>query len=718
MNLLGRIKRNYLVLIGYISIVVLVFGRALVPGADEMIFGDDIHRQYYFYREFFNTFLAQGIFPWWNPYLFGGEPFIANPVVNIWYPPTWLFSLLPLNIAYAWHLALHVFWAMLGMYLLLRSVSNTTVYISNVAAWVGGVVFGLSGFFMARTFAGHVDVIAAASWMPWVVRAFFLLMRVSSDASRTRMTQYFAIASGVFAMQLLAGYQTMAFFTVIAVGVFAIARSILQRNLRSMLLCVAAGMVGVGLAAIQILPVQEFFGRSIRLYPFPYSWHAYGSLEWRSLLQFFHPFLFGDQHTYAGPPPNFIEHSAFVGIGGLVLGLMGVFFLFQKKVHFSFRLAGLVFFSIVFFGIWVSLGPNAPFDLQKLLWQTVPMYHYLRIPPRHLILVVFGLAGLAAVGLGGIRKSWISRAVGFVVVVELILWGRGFIEIKPLPAVRHDTEFISLLKRDTHPYRLLQNFGVWVAPRDSLDFDSVMSYGISSATGYDPSILRSYYEFVEALNKSTTPGVLDHDVQVPYMDIRSPYISFLGIRYLMVPPAHDPLGGQEEVPWVLVRYDRDRQYRLYENMQVYERFFFVPQAEFFALREPIVEKLRQGADLSKTVLIRDPKQHERTDILPCKTEAATTEVLSYTPNVVTVSVDTPCDAYLSSSEIHYPGWRAYIDGKESTIYESNIAFRTLFVPAGKHTIVYRYVPTIFLLGGVLSLVTMLGLYILLRKSKP
>ena len=67
-------------------------------------------------------------------------------------------------------------------------------------------------------------------------------------------------------------------------------------------------------------------------------------------------------------------------------------------------LYGCGFFGIALFGVWVSLGPNAPIDLQYALWRIVPMYHYLRIPPRHLILAVFGLAGLAGIGLAAIVR--------------------------------------------------------------------------------------------------------------------------------------------------------------------------------------------------------------------------------------------------------------------------------------------------------------------------
>ena len=158
--------RKYLTpeFVAFAVVVIVLFRRAIIPPSGWMLFGDDIHRAYYFFREFFNHWISRGVFPWWNPYLFGGMPFIADPIVNIWYPVNWLFFILPLNLAYSWHVAFHLVWAGLGMYFLVRSVAP-----NRTASWVSGLLFMLSGFFMARTWSGHVDVIAAASWMPWVV---------------------------------------------------------------------------------------------------------------------------------------------------------------------------------------------------------------------------------------------------------------------------------------------------------------------------------------------------------------------------------------------------------------------------------------------------------------------------------------------------------------------------------------------------------------------
>lgn len=694
----------------YGAVLVALFGGALWPKSGMLLYGDDIHRAYYFFREFFNHWISRGVFPWWNPSIFGGQPYIADPVVNIWYPPNWLYFVLPLNLVYSWHIALHILWAMVGMYLLARNSKQF-----DTAAWVSGVVFGLSGFFVARTFAGHVDVIAAASWMPWVVGAFWKLMQAISEKHHG-VERRFVIASICFAMQLFAGYQTMAFFTVIAIGLLSVFYALNVKEIIPIVGGALAGIVGLFLAAIQILPEQEFFGRSIRLFSFPYAWHAYGSYEFRSLLQFLNPFQFGNQYTYNGPPPNFIEHSAFVGLFGLVLSLCGVVALLRKKIGTNIRVMGLLFGTLVFFGLWISLGPNAPIDLQKILWQLVPMYHHLRIPPRHLVLVAFGLSGLVGIGMNMVKNSYLRYVIVCAVVIELLLFGRGFISLNKIPEARHDSSLITYLKQDKAPYRLLQNFGVWLPQRDVLDFDGVMAYNIQSATGYDPSILKSYYEFVEALNKSTRSSLVDHDVQVPYMDVTSPYISFLGIKYLMLPNGtYDPNIGRGSGMWELARTDSIAGYQLYTNTKVMERFFFVSNAQFYKTREPIIAKLRQDVDLKTTVLIRDQNHSEEHISIPCNEGTGSVDVVTYTPNKVMLSVSTPCDAYLSSSEIFYPGWHAKIDDKDAHIYESNIAFRTLFVPRGKHTIVYEYYPTIFMIGGVITSVTGLFLFWLMKR---
>lgn len=109
----------------YCAIVLFVFWPILWPAPGTLVFGDDIHRSYHFFRQLFGDAIARGEFPWWNPYLFSGEPFIANPSLAFWYPVNWLFALIPYRFVYSWIIPIHIFWAMMGMFVLLRRLSSS-----------------------------------------------------------------------------------------------------------------------------------------------------------------------------------------------------------------------------------------------------------------------------------------------------------------------------------------------------------------------------------------------------------------------------------------------------------------------------------------------------------------------------------------------------------------------------------------------------------------
>ena len=80
------------------------------------------------------------------------------------------------------------------------------------------------------------------------------------------------------------------------------------------------------------------------------------------------------------------------------------------------------------------------------------------------------------------------------------------------------------------------------------------------------------------------------------------------------------------------------------------------------------------------------------------------KLLSYKANRFSLEYESDGDAFLYVSDTYYPGWRAYVDGKETQIYRANLAFRAIAAPKGKHTVVFKYVPMSFYAGLVLTII--------------
>jgi uncharacterized membrane protein YfhO len=63
------------------------------------------------------------------------------------------------------------------------------------------------------------------------------------------------------------------------------------------------------------------------------------------------------------------------------------------------------------------------------------------------------------------------------------------------------------------------------------------------------------------------------------------------------------------------------------------------------------------------------------------------------------------------TDSYYPGWRAYVDGKETTILRANHFFRGVPVGPGAHVVEFQYDPLSFKVGLRVSFLTLLCLLI-------
>jgi hypothetical protein len=714
-----RLIEYFLIIIFFGTVVYFIFKSVLNPPSGYAMFADDMWRSYGFYRRFFVDSINRGIIPWWNPYLFSGMPLLANPSVSYFYPPTWIFFILPSNQAYSVIFAIQIFIALITMFWFTRRVLQLPIY----AAIGPSLAYSMSGYFMARVWAGHAETLAASALIPWVFGSFIIAMR---------KLNYITITGAAFALaiQIYAGYQTVAMFTLEAVGITMLVMMILLRTFKPLIGVVLAVLLGLCLSAFQLLPSLEFFSHSIRTYTFPYSWVAYGSLITESLSQLFNPFALGDQYTFHGPPPNYPEQAMFVGISVLVFAIAAVIarlirlpklYSSDHQKYKTTLVIGLILIAIL--SLWISLGNNVKYDLHRILWEFLPMYKHIRFPPRHLILFIFAVCTLSGYGIKMLRFWWLQIGAAIIIFYELYPVATHFIELKPLAETQYSQEIISIIKNTSSLYRFLPNFGVWINQRNSFDADAAMVYGVYNATGYDPSILTNYYDFADAVNRNQGTSLLEHNVQIPYLDLFSPYIDFLNIKYVMVPSDFDPLSGQNTARYKLILNNPDRSYRVYENAYAMPRFFMVKSANILPTRKDVVLSIINQETDPKTTLLLSQKEIKDKNIFSanCKSDDIPIVRFSgYNPNEIILATESPCNSFLATSEIMYPGWEAYIDGIKTNILTNNLAYRALYIPGGRHVVVMRYVPIIFTIGGSISLVSfsliMFAFVILRRRS--
>ncbi|MFL6248499.1 MAG: hypothetical protein ACJ74H_20920, partial [Thermoanaerobaculia bacterium] len=92
-------------------------------------------------RAFTADELRAGHLPLWNPYSASGEPWLANPQTGVFYPPAWLFLVLPFATAYMLYLLLHSILLGCGAYLLfVRRASPGAAMVGAAALMFSGPV--------------------------------------------------------------------------------------------------------------------------------------------------------------------------------------------------------------------------------------------------------------------------------------------------------------------------------------------------------------------------------------------------------------------------------------------------------------------------------------------------------------------------------------------------------------------------------------------------
>jgi len=182
-------------------------------------------------------------------------------------------------------------------------------------------------------------------------------------------------------------------------------------------------------------------------------------------------------------------------------------------------------------------------------------------------------------------------------------------------------------------------------------------------------------------------------------DLQPPFLSFLNIKYAIVPLPVALTEGWREIV-------KDRSAKLFENTRVLPRAFVPRRIRYERSGGPVVKAMTAAKDFADMAWIEVPElqPHE----------------IANGPGTLTLHKDgfglaidavMENDGWIVASQSAWKGWRAYIDGRRVETRYANHAFIGVFVPKGRHNVKLQYLPESFTRGRNISFTT-LGLLLL------
>src|SRR5439155_4347866 len=149
----------------------------------------------------------------------------------------------------------------------------------------------------------------------------------------------------------------------------------------------------------------------------------------------------------------------------------------------------------------------------------------------------------------------------------------------------------------------------------------------------------------------------------------------------------------------IVTTDEHGRVTLAELAHVQPRSFVVHEAVVAESEAHALELLRSAPDaVYSRVVISGPA-----DVPPVVGDGdGEATPIAYAPTETAWNVVTGAGGYLVNTDAYYPGWRAYVDDRPAALYRANVAFRAVLVPAGRHTVTFRYEPRSMRMGVAVS----------------
>lgn len=294
---------------------------------------------------------------------------------------------------------------------------------------------------------------------------------------------------------------------------------------------------------------------------------------------------------------------------------------------------------------------------------------------------------------------WILVAFG---VAEVFLFARSLMVSFDPGTLRLGDGVLAFLEQDKGRYRVLFLEG---SP------NAGMLHGVEGIGGFDADI---YAPYAKLLWKSQGVQPARNAIIIP-IERYSPLFRLLGLRHIV--------GNARSIRSSLPAAFTEGDLAVIEVPGPLPKGYLVEETRVVPNEEEILASLERGdVDPAQAALMTDhpPASPVLTGTFSLPDDTRRPDWASDRGAVWFVREDTDTvhyvirsekEALLLTTEVAYPGWRAWIDGKEAPLLRANYIQRAIQVPAGTHLVTMRFEPGGWKIGMILS-VTGVGAFII------
>ena len=278
---------------------------------------------------------------------------------------------------------------------------------------------------------------------------------------------------------------------------------------------------------------------------------------------------------------------------------------------------------------------------------------------------------------GKIKKGLFAAAIGVLVLVDLLGVDSRFVNrdsfVEPQQAQIQPTAADRAIQQDTEPGYRVANLTV------NTFQDATTSYFHRSVGGYHAAKLRRYQDLIDRHLSGMNTAVYN----------------MLNTKYFIVP-------GEDGQPVPQL------------NPRAMGAAWLVPELVYVPNADAEIAAL-DSFDPAQTAFVDERFRAVAGEAIVYPVDSTASIALTdYKVNHLTYKYNAPAEQLAIFSEIYYPdGWTAFIDGVEAPHFRADYVLRAMVLPAGEHTVEFRYraphFDTLVLLSTICSILLLVAL---------